>query len=225
MVPVFKGAPFYEVNALVGEKGVDWDCVVQMAGKCASRILVSDGVEIPQGKYVGTFKSDALYKLMMQNTFERILMNNKTKKKPVDICVKDVKGKSVDFTLKLSDYASKMVVVTQNKSDYVNLCDKMQKINGLCPSIVSDIVQTEIYIDADECVMKINGNEECMKICGGEEFSVPEIYGKLLPKDINKYDFYSALYELCGVFAINQCSFDTVLVNNEKRCVADVHFS
>ena len=32
-VPVFKGAPFYVLTVTVGEKGADWDYIVQSVGK------------------------------------------------------------------------------------------------------------------------------------------------------------------------------------------------
>ena len=221
-IPVFKGAPFYELSAVVGENGVDWDYVVNVVGKCALRLVISPEIEMPKNKYIGTFKSDILYKMMMQNTFENILkMNNK----PLNICVVDKKAKFSEFVLRISKFASQISVVTMNKLEYINLCDKMQKINGLCPSIVSDIVQSQVYIDVDNCIMKINEGENCIEISYGKDFLVPEIYEKLMPQGVNKYNFYSALYELCGVFAINQYSFDTVIVNNEKRCITDIHFS
>ena len=221
-VPVFKGAPFYELNAVVGEKGVEWEQVVRIVGKCALRMVVSPEIEIPQNKYMRIFKSDKLYKMMMHNTFKNILEKNK---KLVSICVTDKNAEYGDFILKLAEYASQLSIVTLNKTEYISLCDKMQKINGLCPSIVSEVVKSQVCIDTENSTMKINGGEDCIEIHSGQDFSVPEIYEKLLPEGINSYDFYSALYELCGVFAINQCSFDTVIVNNEKRYVADLHSS
>ena len=68
-------------------------------------------------------------------------------------------------------------------------------------------------------------NKENINISAGVDFSVPEIYEKLLPVGINKYDFYSALYELCGVFSLGESVFDTIMVNNEKKLVQDIHFS
>ena len=221
-VHVFKGAPFYQLNVVVGEKGVEWEQVVRIVGKCAIRLLTSPEMDIPQNKYIGTFRSDKLYKIMMLNTFTDIL---KMQKKPVSICITDKKAEYGDFTLRLVKYASQLSVVTMNKGEYIKLCDEIQKINGLCPEILSDVANSQVYIDTENSIMKINWGEVYVEICNGQDFSVHEMYEKLLPEGVNKYDFYSALYELCGVFAINQCSFDTVIVNNEKRCVADIHFS
>ena len=72
-VPVFKGAPFYELSAVVGQNGVDWDYIVRAVGKCALRLVLSPEIEMPQNKYVGAFKSNILYEMMMQNPFKNIL--------------------------------------------------------------------------------------------------------------------------------------------------------
>jgi hypothetical protein len=66
---------------------------------------------------------------------------------------------------------------------------------------------------------------EFLNISNGENILVNDVYKKLLPEGINEQDFYSALYELCGVFSLGECIFETVCVNNEKKLIKDIQFA
>ena len=68
-------------------------------------------------------------------------------------------------------------------------------------------------------------DKQNINISSGDDFTVPEIYEKLLQDGANKYEFYSAVYELCGVFSLGESIFDTIIVDNEKKRVKDIHFS
>lgn len=51
------------------------------------------------------------------------------------------------------------------------------------------------------------------------DFNLPEMYCSLKPKGIEKYKFAAALYELCGVFSIGECRFNSITVNGEKKSI------
>ena len=78
-------------------------------------------------------------------------------------------------------------------------------------------------------------NEEngIITYCGNEimigedknDFSLSEQYNVLKPRGIEKYKFAAALYELCGVFSIGDCYFNSVIVNGEKKNTESVYFS
>ncbi|MCH5191439.1 MAG: hypothetical protein J1F23_04675 [Oscillospiraceae bacterium] len=224
-VPVFKGAPYYILNVTVGKRGVDWDRIVGTAGKCAKRLLITNSVEFPERSDVGMFKSRVLYGKMMKNTFLRILDNNISHKNLKSICLIDKKGAYADFALSLAEYALKLTVITDEKEIYKNTCTEIMERYGLCPSVQSSPCYAEIKIDADRDIMTVKTEKRFINISNGEDFSVPDIYAELLPEELNKYDFYSALYELCGVFRISETSFDTVDANGEKKRADTVQFA
>lgn len=51
------------------------------------------------------------------------------------------------------------------------------------------------------------------------DFNFPEMYCLLKPEQIEKYKFAAALYELCGVFSIGECRFNSITVNGEKKSI------
>ncbi len=87
------------------------------------------------------------------------------------------------------------------------------------------VTNENIIINLDDNTMTIHTEKGRGIIENGDDFTVPEIYNYLKPNEINKYDFYSALYELCGVFLLADCVFETISINNEKKSVVDIHFS
>ena len=91
--------------------------------------------------------------------------------------------------------------------------------------MLSDFDNAKIKIDMGRNVMSIDTNNQFLNITNGENIIVDDIYKKLLPKNANEKDFYSALYELCGVFSLGECIFENVTVNNEKKLVKDIHFA
>lgn len=224
-VPVFKGAPFYLLNVTVGKKGVSWESVISAVGKCASRLVTNRELTIPTNMNVGIYKSTVLYDKMMKNTFKYILDNNRLKNNPMSISVLDENAEYTEFTKQISAYASMLTVTTLCKEKYYFVCEEITDSTGLCPMLKSDFADAKIKIDAQRNVMTVNCNREYFNISEGCGFSVPQIYENLLPAGTEKYNFYSALYELCGVFSLGECVFDTITVNNEKKSVSDIHFS
>lgn len=219
MVPVFKGAPFYVFNVNVGKRGVDWDKIIYTAGKCANRLVLTNNTELPPRNDMAEFKSNMMYRKMMGNTFARILKSFYTKK---SVALIDCDGDSADLLYKIAPCASTLTVITENKNNYEFVCNDIQEKTGLCIVVQSSFAEAEVKIDTNRSVMTINGEKSCVNITSGCDFTVPEIYEKLLPENTDKYIFYSALYELCGVFALGECIFETIIVNNEKISLCDL---
>lgn len=57
------------------------------------------------------------------------------------------------------------------------------------------------------------------------DFDLPEPYYSLKPEGIEKYKFAAALYELCGVFSLEECRFNSVNLGGEKKSIGSVYFS
>lgn len=219
MVPVFKAAPFYTFNVKVGKRGVDWEKIIYTVGKCSRRLVLTSNTLLPQRTDMSQFKSDLLYREMMCNTFAEVLKKLNAKK---SIAVIDCDGKSEKFLYKLAPFASTLTVVTNSKEKYNRVCDNIQQNLGLCTVLQSSPAEAEIKIDINRSVMTITGEKSCINITEGFDFTVPEIYGRLLPENTDKYTFYAALYELCGVFSLGECIFETIIVNNEKISLCDL---
>lgn len=221
-IPVYKGAPFFTLDITTSKKEINWENVIFAVGKCASRLILNGDLKIPDNLNIGIFKSQTLYNKMMKNTFLQILENNKNKLFPIS--VKDKNAENTEFVKQLSQYASSMSIFALNKEKYNNICEEITDETGMCPVLRSDFDDLKIKINTETLAMTVHNNEN-VNISSGVDFSVPTIYENLLPDGINKYDFYSALYELCGVFSLGDNIFDTIMVNNEKKRVQDIHFS
>lgn len=224
-IPVFKGAPFYLLDVYVGKKGIDWEKVLLYVGKSASRLIVNCEIEIPDNMNIGVYKSGKLYDRIMKNTFIDIIKNNTDKRNLLNISVLDKQGKYTDFTEKLSQYSSSITIATDNKEKYYDVCDRIQENTGMCPVLTNDFADKDVKINTDTNIMTIRTSVELINISSGENFSVPSIYESLLPDGVSEYDFYSALYELCGVFSLGECVFENLIINNEKKRREDIHFS
>lgn len=219
MIPVFKGAPFYILNVTVGKRGVDWDKIIYCAGKCARRLVLTNNFKLPQRDDIAEFKSNMLYRKMMENTFAYILKKLNTKK---SVTLIDTDGKSADLLYKIAPFAATLTVITESKKDYEFVCDDIQEKTGLCTAVQSSYAEADVKIDVNRSVMTVTNEKSCINVTEGCDFTVPEIYDKLLPENTDKYTFYAALYELCGVFSLGECIFETITVNNEKITLAEL---
>lgn len=219
LVPVFKAAPFYTFNVKVGKRGVDWEKIIYTAGKCSRRLVLTNNTPLPKRNDMSQFKSDMLYREIMGNTFAEILKKINTQK---SIAVIDTDGKYEKFLYKVAPYASSLTVVTSSKGKYNRVCDNIQQNIGLCTVLQSAPSEAQVKIDINRSVMTVTGEKSCVNITDGCDFTVPEIYEKLLPANTDKYTFYAALYELCGVFSLGECIFETITVNNEKISLCDL---
>lgn len=219
LVPVFKAAPFYTFNVKVGKRGVDWEKIIYIAGKCSRRLVLTNSTPFPQREDMSQFKSDLLYREIMCNTFTEVLKKLHSQK---TILVIDSEAKQDKFLYKLAPFASTLTVVTKKKEKYNRICDNIQQNCGLCTVLQATSGDAQVKIDLNRCVMTLTGEKECINITEGFDFTVPEIYEKLLPANTDKYTFYAALYELCGVFSLGECFFETITVNNEKISLCDL---
>ncbi len=222
-IPVYKGAPFFLLDITTSKKEIDWENVVFAVGKCASRLILNGNITIPEKMNIGVFKSPILYNKMLKNTFLQLLENNKNRL--FQISIMDKNAENTDFTKQVSEYASALNICTTNKENYNSICDEITELTGMCPVLKSNFDDAEIKINTDTLTMTICINNENTNVSSGVDFSVPSVYENLLPIGTDKYDFYSALYELCGVFSLGESIFDTIMVNNEKKSVKDIHFS
>ncbi|MBR5245745.1 MAG: hypothetical protein IKV25_00045 [Clostridia bacterium] len=224
-VGVYKGAPFYELNVSIGKRQIDAQRIVECVGKCSKRLVTNNADLLPKHYDLVLFKSNKLYCRMMENTFVKILDNDGLKSHPLPICVIDWKGEDINFVKRLCDYSSTLTIVTGNAEKYQCVCEEITEETGLCPVVKNNASDEEIIINLDDNTMTIENKNGRWIIDKGEDFTVPEIYNYLNSKGVEKYDFYSALYELSGVFVLADGFFDFIRVNNEKKSVPDVHFS
>ena len=222
-IPVFKGAPFYKLEATIGKKGIDWQQVTYSVGKCANRLLLDDSISIENVKGVGRYNNKILYEKMMKNTFVKVL---KEQNKTFDsLCVIDKRGVSTDFLLKLVPYFQRITITTDQKQKYEKVCDYILENTGLCVLLQSEIQKATVKIDTEQNIMTINTKKAVYNISDGEDFKVPEIYENLYDNSINKLLFYSALYEFCGVFELADLCFETILINGEKKRTNELIFT
>ncbi len=222
LVPVFKAAPFYTYNVTVGKRGADWEKIIFCTGKCAKRFVISENTVLPKIKGVGIFKSDILYKKLIQNTFSEILKSCKNK---MPVTVVDLKGEAPEYLYALAPFAGSLSVVTNEKSKFKRVCANIQAETGLSVPLVSKENRWGAKIDIAKSAMTIIKGENVLSFSKGSDFKVPEIYEKLLPKGVKEYDFYSALYELCGVFSLGECVFENIILNNEKIALSELDIS
>lgn len=222
-VPVFKGAPFYKLNVTVGKMGVDWQQVRFFVGKCANRLLVNSAVDLDETVGVGRYEKKTLYPKLMQNTFITLLKQQN--KIFDDLCFIDKKAQSAELLYKLVPYFNKISVVTDNKPQYDKTCDRILEETGLCVTTQSEIQNACVKIDTERNIMTVITENNIYNITDGDGFSVPTIYENLYDETVEKLLFYSALYEFCGVFELADLSFETIVINGEKKGINEVIFT
>lgn len=221
-VPVFKGAPFYVLNATVGKNGVDWDEVLYYSGKCAGRLIVDENTKVPKQKGIGVYNGKVLYDIILRNTFLKAVKSI-CRKDFETLCLIDAKGAYSDFILLLVPYFERVYVVTEHKEKYERVCEEILSETGLSIVFMQNAADAYITINADNKSMTVKTGENIFNIKNGEDFEVPEIYEKLYDGSVDRMIFFSALYELCGVFSLAKCEFQYVSVNGIKKKVDSIN--
>lgn len=221
-VPVFKGAPFYVLSATVGKNGADWDEVLYYSGKCTGRLIVDENAKVPEKKGIGVYNGKVLYDIILRNTFLKILKINNCKDFET-LCLIDSKGSYSDFIFSLVPYFERVCVVTEHKEKFERVCEEILGATGLSIVFMQNAADAYITINADNKSMTVKTGENTLNIKNGEDFEVPEIYEKLYDGSVDRMIFFSALYELCGVFGLAKCEFRYVSVNGIKKKVDSIN--
>lgn len=116
---------------------------------------------------------------------------------------------------------------------------KLPEIRGI-GRFNSDLLYNKLIDNTADFLLKQIGNEAKFDRTNGiityrenvieigkdrNDFDLSEQYCALKPREIEKYTFAAALYELCGVFEVGERSFNSVTVNGEKKNVGSVYFA
>ena len=224
VVPVFKGAPFYIIKDFYKNSVPNWEKIIEISGRTSQRLIVENGVPLPKNNKIGAFCSDLLYGEILKNTFIKILENNYSKNNVFNIMILDKKGDNYIFAEKISKYANTLSIFSEKIENYEKSYNKIIGETGISLFLNKDNNQN-VKIDLDKNEMVLKGEWGTYKICNGTDFSVPKIYENIVPQNIDKLIFYSALYELCGVTELRNTYFKNVEIEGEKILTEKVCFT
>lgn len=116
---------------------------------------------------------------------------------------------------------------------------KLPEIRGI-GRFNSDLLYNKLIDNTADFLLKQIGNEAKFDRTNGiityrenvieigkdrNDFDLSEQYCVLKPREIEKYTFAAALYELCGVFEVGERRFNFVTVNGEKKSIGSVYFA
>ena len=224
-VPVYRGAPFYLLKiTLYRGQEPGGEEIVRLVGKCSKKLLAG-GIPLPQIKEIGFFNGDLLYRRLIENTFLEILKRNFNRREPYDLAIVDTDGRCTSFSLSCAPFCKSMTVITKRKEEYYLTVEEIKNRTGLCPSVQESAAFKSVTADLSGCELTVRGRGEPIIFKNGIGFEPAEVYSQLVPEGIDRFNFYSALYELCGVFELGNGIFTEIEANGKKMTVTDIGFS
>lgn len=208
-----KGLPYYAVSVYLYKGTIPWKSIEEVCGKLCSKAVVDSGIVIDESTKIRRFKPKKLpVTALFLGAVEKLkeLSLNRTK---TNIVVFDRNGILCGEIFRLVPYVSEIKIVTDKKSCYDDLHDRLLTEYGIsimiCGKADIDIISSAVIISdrSSDIPSAFNGilfTNEKRKLLGATVFCSdkinlpPDILGSV-PKGIPPLYFASALYELCAV--------------------------
>lgn len=223
-IAVRNGAPFFILTVKKKKHGIQWEDVTYAAGRCASRIVASKELELPENGPIKRFVPEYLPFVMLFTTALEVIRKSGIPPSDVSLGVIDRRGILNHIIDKAAVRASVLKVVTDRTERYGQASEKLMDECG-----ASLIYGTEEEL-LSGCNVIICNDRLDAKNAGAAVFSVfdsgvmqdtdrsftagnaelPKEYASVIPAGIDHMVFASALYELCGVRRLENTTYGTL---------------
>ena len=214
-VAVRSGAPFFTLDCpeiyikKEGGYSLPWDKIISAVGRCASRMLIPERINIPAGIPVSRFVSGYFSHRLLLDSVATIIRKCRLKPSDTYVAVIDSNGLLSEDIEQFVVLSSCIKIITNRRSKYEELSLRLMKKYGAVIMIADDyaavkscnfLVSTYAKLVPDffdGLVFCQNSNNN--RFYSLKDIELPYEYEKLLPPEIDRLDFAGALYELCGV--------------------------
>jgi len=171
---------------------------------------------------VNEYVPQLLPRIMLFNSAVKYIEKMNVSPSKTQITVVDLKGIHLQKLRELVKLASSVTVITDEEKKYTELSDSLFDSYGISLIIRKEIhsdTQPNSFLfdyDGNNIPLSYNGtvfSESKKYLLNGKTltpggFDLPEEYDRLLPDNINKLHFASALYELCDVQELRNLQFN-----------------
>lgn len=208
LIKMTAGSCFYEVEAIAGEKGVNWQEVADVLGRHSSNILLADDVILPEECSVKRFCADEFRNILIFNTLELIFKELFFMGERVSCIINDPTGKYASYIGKIVRYASRTTVVTDNEFRYFADIRQMYSYYGagvVLATEIGELRSDSIYIDTagtlnaqNVTVFSPSAGFSPYLVDGHSDLKA------FCPSYINQTDFLGAVMSLNGEKALRQ---------------------
>lgn len=213
-IPVKSGAPFFSVEMRIGRDGADWTALAAMLGRCAKRLLIEDGIVLPESGIVKRFVPERLPSILLFNSAVQLMENSGLPPVNCSCTLIDKTGIFCSALHKLIPLAASVRVVTDQIESYEAAAEQIFEAFGasvvICeeePTALRDTFVLRPFAASGAGTVTVTDKDERHSILHGEGIVLPQEYADLLPQNTDPLVFASALYELCGVRVLSSLTY------------------
>lgn len=230
------GAEFLTIEAAVGKRGIDWQEVEAHAGRLAGRMLLPEGCCPPPECRVRPFRAVRFDRLVLQRTACELINRTRMPMYRRVLGVVDERGECADFLYGLLHYYTAVKVLTGAPAVYERAAQEMMERLGAPVFIGEDprCFAECVLILAPEWPEALSARPGCPVLSGeagvagqgGCDFfsrlqtePPPDVLAAV-PRGIDPHLFAGALYELCGVQAVEPVA-ERLLYNGRRATLTE----
>ncbi|MCM1364558.1 MAG: hypothetical protein NC122_09980 [Faecalibacterium sp.] len=218
--------PFYKITARIYRGIIPWNTVEAVSGKLKSRAILPFGVKADEKCGISAFAPKVLPKRVLFNSAVKTLEKMALDPTQIFVSVVDENAYLVDIIEKLVPIACRIQVITNCVSDYERLADRLLEEYGLSlivsGRVDSRILASTVIISASATVVPLvyrgllftNERRKLMNatVLTGDNITLPGKFASVVPDDIDRLTFASALYELCSADELGSLHFENMLI-------------
>ncbi len=224
-----KGLPFFTLDVLETQKGIDWRSISEKCGRYSLRIIAPRNICLPDINNLRRFIPRSVKPSLIFNTAAQIIEKAKLPPEKITITITDRNAVMASRVCRLLPLASHVRIITIRPEKYASACIKAMDEYGATLIVRPSYEPTEgkdIIICCDGVITPAMENAAVFSdkqkngknpnFCGSGLALLP-VHSEIMPDNIDPIDFAGALFELCGCTAYINSTF-SALETSCKQC-------
>lgn len=225
LYPTENGLPFFILEVLDGNHGINRSEIEEKCGRYVSRIIAPRDLHLPDNGKIKRFIPNRSNAIFIFNTAVDAISKAQIEPNELCITVLDRGGIMSGEINRLLPLASSVRVITSHPERYVAECEKIFNSCG-ASIIVRPVYQydekKEIIISCDGSTTQDMSNSVVFSFKRGiygkirfysHEICLSDNHSAVIPKGIDSVDFAAAVTELCGSSEYKHSCFSTTEIS------------
>jgi len=229
-IAVRNGAPFFVLTVREGVRGVPWDAVESAAGRGASRMLFTSELRPPENSGLRAVLPERLPFRAMFNSAESVLKG--VAPRDVRLGILDREGELCGELARAAKLSSAGRIATRKTRLYEAAAEKIMGLYGASALVDGDedfLENCNVVICRDlrealpaGAVVFAASGDGCghANVVTGSGIGLPAEYAPLRPENADETLFACALFEYCGVRALEKQRFKRLFWDGKENPTA-----
>ncbi|MDF2568135.1 MAG: hypothetical protein K0R90_1591 [Oscillospiraceae bacterium] len=234
-------ASFYIVK-VPNAKSIKWGKVISALGKTSLKLVVQQGIELPDGEQVKKIDTTEYSHKILQMTIDYVFRQFKKPLKDIKMCLLDPRGIGLEYARIMIKYCGCLKIVTGKVDIYedfseqmldeygalVQVSESLENVNDNMLIVAPYGIDLELTVPIMVPVISIS-DTGLAHTFHSFRAQTPWRFKEIMPHNLDEHEYQAALYECCNVVKLSKtiatrccCGADSININQMAKNILDL---